>query len=151
MRSRADAVRMLEWYAMRWRIETFHKILKSGCHAEDSKLRAATRLTNFLAILCVVSWRIFWLTMINRAAPGAPATLAFMPSQNRAARQAARQRSRIDLKRAGTGDLYHSIGLPGRLSGTLARSAARQPGDLARHDAAAGYRAWLYARRARSG
>jgi hypothetical protein len=31
------AVEKLEWYAMRWKIEVFHKILKSGCRAEDSR------------------------------------------------------------------------------------------------------------------
>ena len=31
--SRASAVEKLHWYAMRWKIETFHKILKSGCQA----------------------------------------------------------------------------------------------------------------------
>src|SRR3954464_60952 len=39
VRSRKDALRMLNWYALRWKIETFHKILKSGCKAEESKLR----------------------------------------------------------------------------------------------------------------
>ncbi|EMF88997.1 hypothetical protein LEP1GSC005_1152 [Leptospira santarosai str. ST188] len=29
---------------MRWKIEVFHKILKSGCKAEESKLRTADRL-----------------------------------------------------------------------------------------------------------
>ena len=37
---------------MRWKIETFHKILKSGCRAEDSRLRTAQRLTNLIALLC---------------------------------------------------------------------------------------------------
>ncbi len=26
-----DAIEKLQWYAMRWKIETFHKILKYGC------------------------------------------------------------------------------------------------------------------------
>ncbi|WP_114158494.1 IS4 family transposase [Paraburkholderia graminis] len=46
VRSRAEAIEKLDWYAMRWKIETFHKILKSGCKAEDSKLRTADRLAN---------------------------------------------------------------------------------------------------------
>ena len=25
-----------------------------------------------MAVLCVVGWRVFWLTMVNRATPGAP-------------------------------------------------------------------------------
>lgn len=76
VRSRTEAVEKLEWYAMRWKIETFHKILKSGCRAEESRLRTAQRLTNLIATFCVLSWRIFWLTMMHRAAPAAPATLA---------------------------------------------------------------------------
>ena len=77
--SRAQAIEKLDWYAQRWKIETFHKILKSGCRAEDSRLRTAQRLTNLIATLCILGWRIFWLTMINRAAPEAPAKLAFTP------------------------------------------------------------------------
>ena len=54
---------------MRWKIETFFKILKSGCKAEESKLRTAERVVNLLAAFCILSWRIFSLTMANRAMP----------------------------------------------------------------------------------
>lgn len=74
--SRKDAVRMLNWYALRWKIETFHKILKSGCKAEDSKLRTAERLVNLISSFCILAWRIFWMTMINRSSPEAPPTTA---------------------------------------------------------------------------
>ena len=37
--SRQDVIEKLEWYALRWKIEVFHKILKSGCKAEELKLR----------------------------------------------------------------------------------------------------------------
>jgi hypothetical protein len=77
--SRAQAIEKLQWYALRWRIEVFHKILKSGCQAEQSKLRTAERLVNLLATLCILSWRIFWLTMINRSTQKARASLAFTP------------------------------------------------------------------------
>ena len=43
---------------MRWKIETFHKILKSGCRAEESKLRTAERLANLIAMLCILAWRV---------------------------------------------------------------------------------------------
>ena len=75
--SKADAIRMLEWYAMRWKIETFHKVLKSGCRAEDSKLRTAERLANLIAMMCVLAWRVLWLTMTNRVSPQLPAKLVF--------------------------------------------------------------------------
>ena len=47
-------------------------MLKSGCQAEQARLRTADRLTNLVAVLCVVGWRVFWLTMVNRATPNAP-------------------------------------------------------------------------------
>lgn len=67
--TRQEAIEKINWYAMRWRIEVFHKILKSGCRAEDSKLRTADRLANLMAVFCILSWRVLWLTMMARAAP----------------------------------------------------------------------------------
>ena len=68
--SHADAVGKLHWYAMRWKIEIFHnKIMKSGCRAEQARLRTAERLGRLLAVFCILSWRVFWLTMLNRAMP----------------------------------------------------------------------------------
>jgi hypothetical protein len=66
---------------MRWKIEIFHKILKSGCKAEESRLRTADRLTNLIAVFCVLSWRIFWLRMIGRSAPKTAAGLAFTKTE----------------------------------------------------------------------
>lgn len=65
------AIEKLNWYAQRWKIELFHKILKSGCRTEQARLRTADRLVNLIAVSCVVGWRVFWLTMINRIAPEA--------------------------------------------------------------------------------
>src|SRR5208282_1236725 len=76
VRGRAEAIEKINWYAMRWKIEMFHKILKSGCRAEDSKLRTAERLANLMAVFCIISWRVLWLTMLARAAPEASPSVA---------------------------------------------------------------------------
>jgi len=78
---KADAIEKLVWYATRWKIETFHKILKSGCRAEDSKLRSAERLANLIAILCILAWRVLWLCMVNRVSPDLPARLVFTDTE----------------------------------------------------------------------
>ena len=39
---------------MRWKIEVCRKILKSGCMAEESKLRIADRLVNLIALFCIL-------------------------------------------------------------------------------------------------
>ena len=77
----AAAVEKLDWYAMRWKLETYHKVLKSGCQAEQAKLRTAERLTNLLAVLCVVGWRVFWLAMVARATPDAPAEVVLTAAE----------------------------------------------------------------------
>ncbi|MFL9998942.1 IS4 family transposase [Paraburkholderia sediminicola] len=79
--SRVQAIEKIDWYAMRWKIETFHKILKSGCKAEESQLRTASRLTNLIAIFCILAWRVFWLTEINRSAPEAPLEVALTATE----------------------------------------------------------------------
>jgi hypothetical protein len=67
--SRRQGVEKLRWHSIRWKIEVCHKILKSGCKAEASKLRTANRLVNLTSVLAILSWRIFWMTMINRVSP----------------------------------------------------------------------------------
>ena len=52
----AAAVEKLEWYALRWKIEVFHKVMKSGWRAEEARLETAERLAKFLALIAVVSW-----------------------------------------------------------------------------------------------
>lgn len=53
--SKAEAIEKINWYAMRWKIEVFHKILKSGCKAESSKLRTANRIANLISVFCILS------------------------------------------------------------------------------------------------
>jgi hypothetical protein len=50
-------------------IESWHKILKSGCSVTDCRLSEAERLKPYLALMGVVAWRLFWLTHINRQTP----------------------------------------------------------------------------------
>lgn len=66
-----DAVEKIKWYCLRWRIEVFHKILKSGFKVEDCRLSTADRLIRYLAVVSVAAWRIFWITLVARIAPDA--------------------------------------------------------------------------------
>lgn len=77
VKSRTEAIEKLNWYSLRWKIEVFHKILKSGCRAEELKLRTAERLANLIAIFSILSWRVFLMTMIKRSLPQAKASIAF--------------------------------------------------------------------------
>jgi hypothetical protein len=70
-----DAVQVVAWYACRWQIELYHKIIKSGCTVEDCRLEKAERLQNYIALMSVVAWRLHWLTYINRTDPHLPCTV----------------------------------------------------------------------------
>jgi len=69
-----EAVQVVSWYCCRWHIEIFHKIIKSGCTVEDCRLQAADRLQNYIALMCVIAWRLHWLTYLNRTNPDLPCT-----------------------------------------------------------------------------
>lgn len=64
-----DAIEKLKWYSLRWKIEVFFKVLKSGCKITDSKLRTAESLSKMIALNCLIAWRIFWMTMVIRESP----------------------------------------------------------------------------------
>jgi hypothetical protein len=122
--SRADAIEKLEWYALRWKIEVFHKILKSGCKAEDSKLRTAQRLTNLISLFCILSWRVFWMTMLNRSVPDAPPTLALTATEI-----GVLDRLVNDKPKARQKTLSHYLIKVARLGGYLARANDLPPGN----------------------
>ncbi|MGH2371929.1 MAG: IS4 family transposase, partial [bacterium] len=72
VKHKADAFERLEWYAKRWGIEVYHRILKSGCRVEARQLENVRRLRNCLAIDLVVAWRIHHLTTLGRETPEVP-------------------------------------------------------------------------------
>jgi hypothetical protein len=79
--SLTDAVERVRWYAARWGIEVFHRVLKSGCQIEERQLGTADRLQACLAIDAVVAWRIHHLTWLGRATPEVPCTAVFEDDQ----------------------------------------------------------------------
>jgi hypothetical protein len=70
----ATAVAMVRWYGQRWRIEEFHRVLKTGCQAERRQLETVARLQNVLAVDMIIAWRVLALTRAARHSPAAPAT-----------------------------------------------------------------------------
>jgi hypothetical protein len=124
--SHKAAIEKLDWYAMRWKIETFHKILKSGCKAEDAKLRTAERLTNLIAVYCVVSWRVFWLTMLARVTPQAPAIIAFSEAELHLLDNMIKDVGKR-LRRKTLGSYLNKLA---RLGGYLARASDPPPGNM---------------------
>lgn len=78
---KADTLQVLEWYKQRWKIEVYFKVLKSGMGVEALKLRERKRLERWIALCCVVSWRIHWLTMLARESETFPETYVFTENE----------------------------------------------------------------------
>jgi hypothetical protein len=72
-----DAQECLRWYALRWRIEDWHRVLKSGCAIEQLAHKTAERLKRAVAINLVIAWRIMLMTLMGRTYPDLPAELLF--------------------------------------------------------------------------
>lgn len=75
--SAADAEQCLRWYCLRWRIEDWHRVLKSGCRIEKLAHHSAERLRRAIAINLVIAWRIMLMTLLGREVPELPAEVLF--------------------------------------------------------------------------
>ena len=69
-----QALERLEWYAARWGIEQWHRILKDGCQIEMRQLESAKRLERLLTVYAVIAWRILYATMLARLVPNMSCT-----------------------------------------------------------------------------
>jgi hypothetical protein len=72
-----EALRCVRYYELRWLVERYHYVLKSGCGIEDSQLRTFDRLERLLALLSAVALRLLWMTYSARVNGDAPCTIAF--------------------------------------------------------------------------
>jgi hypothetical protein len=75
--SRKLALRVLRWYTLRWRIEEWHRVMKSGCRIESRQHTSADKLARAIAIDAVIAWRLMLLALLGREAPETPCELIF--------------------------------------------------------------------------
>ena len=74
----ADAAQQcLRDYALRWRIEDWHRVLKSGCQIEALHHDTLDRLKRAVAIKLVIGWRIMVRTLLGREVPELPVEILF--------------------------------------------------------------------------
>jgi transposase-like protein/transposase Tn5 family protein len=71
----ADAIERVEWYACRWGIEVWHRMLKSGCRIEARQLATGERLQRCLTLYSIIAWRVLYATMLARAVPEMPCSV----------------------------------------------------------------------------
>ncbi len=120
-----QAVEKIKWYSYRFRIETLHRILKSGFKAEKCRLGNAESLARYLSFLSVASWRVFWITIIGRVYPEAPCTIFLLDSEWKALYSKIYSNHPLPERPISTRKAIHLIG---RLGGFFDRTGDGQPG-----------------------
>jgi len=121
--SAEDAERCLRWYCLRWRIEDWHRVLKSGCRIEDLAHESAERLRRAIAINLVIAWRIMLMTLLGRETPELPAEVLFSDIELRTLKAYAKKRGLTPPVLLG-----EAVRLVAKIGGYLGRNNDPPPG-----------------------
>jgi len=118
-----DALNCVKWYCLRWRIEDWHRVLKSGCRVEDLAHKTAERLRRAIAINLVIAWRIMLMTLLGRETPELPSEVLFSDLEIEVLSAYAQKRNYPPPDCLGA-----TVKLVARLGGYLARASDPPPG-----------------------
>lgn len=121
----SQAAQCVIWYRLRWLIERYHFVLKSGCHLEKLQLETAERLERALATYCIVAWRLLWLTYQARKNPDSECSSAFQTHEWQALYAFTHQTNVLPPTPP---SLHEAILWVAKLGGFLARSSDGEPG-----------------------
>jgi hypothetical protein len=76
-----QALKCIRWYCRRWRIEEWHRVMKSGCKILDHQNHTAQVLFRAIALDAVIAWRMMLLALLGREVPELPAGTLFDPCE----------------------------------------------------------------------
>lgn len=72
---------VIQVYCVRWMIEVFFRVLKSGCRVEERRFEQIDRLLSCLAVYLVVAWRTLYVCRLGRSCPDIPCDAVFEPAE----------------------------------------------------------------------
>lgn len=75
------ARRLVRWYALRWGIECWHKVLKVVCGVERRQMKSAQALERALALDMIIASRVLLLSRLGKEHPELPASVAYSPEE----------------------------------------------------------------------
>lgn len=120
-----DAIKMGKWYRLRWQIECYHRILKSGCKVEECRLETYKRLKKYVRLKSIIAFRLFWLTLINRVQPEASSSEILEEHEWKAMCCHITKRSSAPLKPP---TIREAVRMIAKLGGFLGRKNDGEPG-----------------------
>jgi hypothetical protein len=69
VQSAKQALKYIGWYCRRWRIEGWHRVIKSGCNILGHQKHSPEALLRAIALDAVIAWRIMLLALLGREFP----------------------------------------------------------------------------------
>jgi hypothetical protein len=124
----AAAARLARWYAKRWQIEEYHRILKTGCRVESRQLRTLGRLRPMLALDMIVACCVMGLRAAARDTPEAPASTWLDDDEIKALTAWSRPQRPAPAADGKPLTIGEAVRLIGRLGGHLGRKSDGAPG-----------------------
>ncbi len=103
---------VVQYYAVRFLIEVFFRVLKSGCRVEGRLFEEVDRLLPCVAVYLIVAWRTLLLCRLGRSSPDLNCEAVFEPSEWRAV-WAVLQRTAPPAEPPGLADMLKLVAQPG--------------------------------------
>lgn len=77
-----DQVReIIQYYAVRFLVEVFFRVLKSGCRVEERRFEHVDRMLPCVAIYLIVAWRTLMVCRLGRSSPDLDCEAIFDPAE----------------------------------------------------------------------
>jgi hypothetical protein len=121
----AEACERVAWYTLRWHIEIFHRVLKSGLNVEESRLEVADRLERYVALASIIAVRLFQLTHLSRVHGEAPCTTVLSEAEWQVLYVTIKRSKSFPAKPP---TLYQAVRWIAQMGGFLARKGDGEPG-----------------------
>jgi hypothetical protein len=72
---------VVQYYCVRWMIEVFFRVLKSGCRVEERRFEEMDRWLACLAVYLIVAWRTLYVCRLGRSCPELNCEAIFEPAE----------------------------------------------------------------------
>ena len=121
------ALEKIKWYRLRWQIEEYHRILKSGCQTQARQLETGDRLIKVLMLDVIVAWRVLELSRAARQSEAEALEAYFCPEEIEVIKK---HRARSSRKEQATLNLREAVRSVAQMGGFLGRKGDGEPGAM---------------------
>ena len=120
-----NAVTRIEWYTQRWKIEIFHRTLKSGCKVEELQSESADKLMKLIAIYSIIALQIMFIGYMARTRPDESCEICFSEDEWKILYRVAEKTKELPDKPP---TILEAVIMVAKLGGFLARKSDGFPG-----------------------